>query len=218
MVLIVQPAETPISRGKVLDDAGVVAMKDWGRYKDVDGDAIPYRTLPGTPGDGKAAYFTRGSGHDENGRYSERPEIYVRNMDRLARKLETAKGMVPPPVVTGSGAKVGILAYGTTHWAVVEARDQLVAERKLATDYLRVRAFPFSEEIRSFIAGHDRVYVIEQNRDAQMLGMLRMAYPELTMRMRSVLHYNGLPVDARSLSDAIVASESAPAASKNGAL
>ncbi len=210
--------ETPISRGKVLDHAGVVAMKDWGRYKDVDGDAIPYRTLPGTPGDGKAAYFTRGSGHDENGRYSERPEIYVRNMDRLARKLETAVGMVPAPVVTGSGAKVGILAYGTTHWAVVEARDQLVAERKLATDYLRVRAFPFSEEIRKFVAGHDRVYVIEQNRDAQMLGMLRMHYPELTMKMRSVLHYNGLPVDARSLSDAIVASESAPAASKNGAL
>jgi len=210
--------ETPISRGKVLDEAGVVAMKDWGRYKDVDGDGIPYRTLPGTPGDGKAAYFTRGSGHDENGRYSERPDIYVRNMDRLARKLETAKGMVPPPVLTGSGAKVGILAYGTTHWAVVEARDQLLAERKLATDYLRVRAFPFSDEVRKFIAGHDHVYVIEQNRDAQMLGMLRMAYPELTMRMRSVLHYNGLPVDARSLSDAIIASESAPAVSKNGAL
>ena len=208
--------EKPIARGKVLDEAGVVAKKDWGRYRDLDGDGIPYRTLPGTPGEGKAAYFTRGSGHDENGRYTERPEVYVRNMDRLARKLETAKGMVPAPVITGTGAKVGILAYGTTHWAVVEARDQLLAERKLATDYLRVRAFPFSEEIRRFIAGHDHVYVIEQNRDAQMLGMLRMHYPELTGRMRSIVHYNGLPVDARTLTDAVVAQESA-ATSKNGA-
>jgi len=208
--------EKPISRGKVLDEAGVVAMKDWGRYKDVDGDAIPYRTLPGTPGEGKAAYFTRGSGHDENGRYTESPATYVRNMDRLARKLETAKKTIPAPVIESAGNKVGILAYGTSHWALIEARDQLKAERSIATDYCRVRAFPFTDEVRQFIASHDRVYVVEQNRDGQLLGMLRMDFPELSMTLKSIRHYNGLPLDARTVTEAIASQES-PAVAKNGA-
>jgi 2-oxoglutarate ferredoxin oxidoreductase subunit alpha len=215
--------EKPMARGKVLDEAGVVAMKDWGRYKDVDGDAIPYRTLPGTPGEGKAAYFTRGSGHDEYARYTESATTYVRNMDRLVRKLETAKTMVPGPIIDAGGpnrAKVGILAYGTTHWSIVESRDQLRAERSLETDYCRVRAFPFHDDIRQFIASHDRVYVVEQNRDAQMLAMLRIDFPELSMKLFSVRHYNGLPIDARSVTDDIARQEqpsSAPA-TKNGAV
>jgi 2-oxoglutarate ferredoxin oxidoreductase subunit alpha len=212
--------EKPIARGKVLDEAGVEGMKEWGRYKDVDGDGIPYRTLPGTPGSGKGAYFTRGSGHDENGRYTESGVVYQRNMDRLARKLEGAKKILPAPVVEGRGHSVGILAYGTTHWAIVEARDQLRAERRLETDYLRVRAFPFSDEVAKFVAAHDRVYVVEQNRDAQMLSLLRIKLPDaLCGKLRSVLHYNGLPIDARSVTDAISAQEAsaAPAASKNGA-
>jgi len=208
--------DKPLARGKVLDDAGVAAMKDWGRYKDVDGDGVPYRTLPGTPGDGKGAYFTRGSGHDEYGRYTESGATYVRNLDRIGRKIDLIKTKGPAPVVDVQGAKLGLLAYGTTHWAIVEARDQLKAEKALATDYCRVRAFPFSDEIRAFVAAHDHVYVVEQNRDAQMLGMLRMEYPELATKMRSVRHYNGLPVDARSVTDEIVRLESNPVAS-NGA-
>ncbi len=206
--------DKPLARGKVLDDAGVAAMKDWGRYKDVDGDGVPYRTLPGTPGNGKGAYFTRGSGHDEYGRYTESGATYVRNLDRIGRKIDLTKTKGPAPVVEGKGAKVGILAYGTTHWAVVEARDQLKAERGLATDYCRVRAFPFADEVRAFVAAHDHVYVVEQNRDAQMLGMLRMEYPELATKMRSVLHYNGLPIDARSVTDEIARLESNPVASQ----
>ncbi|MBL9088779.1 MAG: 2-oxoacid:acceptor oxidoreductase subunit alpha [Planctomycetia bacterium] len=204
--------EQAIARGKVLDDAGVAAMKDWGRYKDVDGDGVPYRTLPGTPGDGKGAYFTRGSGHDEYGRYTESGATYVRNLDRIGRKIDLMKTKGPAPVIDGKGAKVGILAYGTTHWAIVESRDQLKAEKGLATDYCRVRAFPFSDEVRKFVAAHDRVYVVEQNRDAQMLGMLRMEYPELATKMTSVRHYNGLPVDARSVTDEIARLESNPVA------
>jgi 2-oxoglutarate ferredoxin oxidoreductase subunit alpha len=210
--------EKPIARGKVLDEAGVEAMKEWGRYKDVDGDAVPWRTLPGTPGPGKGAYFTRGSGHDEHGRYTESAAVYVRNMDRLSRKLETAKKQVPAPVVDGKGKKVGVLAFGTSHWAVLESRDQLRAEKKIDTDYLRVRAFPFADEVGKFLAAHDRVYVIEQNRDAQMLSLLRMHLPEHTSRLRSVLHYNGLPIDARSVTDAIAAQEASSAAPKNGAV
>ncbi|MFM8386123.1 MAG: 2-oxoacid:acceptor oxidoreductase subunit alpha [Planctomycetia bacterium] len=204
-------------RGKVLDEAGLKAMKDWGRYKDVDGDGIPYRSLPGTPG-GLGAYFTRGSGHDEHARYTEDGGAYVRNMDRLARKLDTARGLVPAPVADGKGRKVGILAYGTTHHAVVESRDQLRSEVGLEADYLRLRAFPFHPSVRDWLAAHERVYVVEQNRDAQMLQLLRMEWPELAARCISVLHYDGLPVDARSVTDQVAKHEKqSPAMAKGGA-
>ncbi len=211
--------QKPIHRGKVLDRAALEAMKDWGRYKDVDGDAIPWRTLPGS-NDGVGAYFARGSGHDEYARYTESGATYKANMDRLARKLETAKRLVPAPVVEGSGRKAGILAYGTTHWAIVESRDQLRAELGVEADYLRVRAFPFPDSVRDFLASHERVYVVEQNRDAQMTALLRMHFPEHSMRLKPVLHYTGIPVDARSVTDAIASLEAAAAAlpsQKNGA-
>ncbi len=183
------------------------------RYKDVDGDGVGYRTLPGTQHP-NAAWFARGSGHNEHAQYSERPEDYVRNMDRLNHKWETARSVVPAPVlehsVTGQnqGADVGIIAFGSSHWAVVETMDQLRQEQGIAADYLRVRAWPFSKELDEFIAAHQRVYVVEQNRDGQMLQLIKMhvAAHEVA-KLRSVRHYSGLPIEARFVTDAIVVQE-----------
>jgi len=200
--------EKPITRGKVLDAEDLKRLGGFARYKDVDGDGIPYRTLPGT-NHPAAAYFTRGSGHNEKGQYSERPNDYVNNMDRLARKFETARKHVPAPVEEISGtSKTGIIAFGTSHWALTEACDQLNREHNLPMDYLRVRAYPFTQSVHDFIKGHDRIYVVEQNRDAQMLQLLKLdiAADQVT-KLRSVLHYNGLPIDARSVTDAIVSQE-----------
>jgi 2-oxoglutarate ferredoxin oxidoreductase subunit alpha len=202
--------EKPIARGKVLDAEDLKRMGGFGfaRYKDVDGDGIPYRTLPGTPHP-NAAYFTRGSGHNEKAQYSERPDDYVNNMDRLSRKFETARKFVPAPVKEVSGtSKIGIIAYGTTHWALTEAGDQLSKEHGIATDYLRVRAYPFSQDVHDFIRNHDRIYVVEQNRDAQLFQLIKLdvAADQVT-KLRSVVHYNGLPIDARSVTDAVVSQE-----------
>jgi 2-oxoglutarate ferredoxin oxidoreductase subunit alpha len=195
----------PIDRGKVLDAETLKQIGDWGRYKDVDGDGIPYRTLPGT---GMPAYFTRGTGHNEKALYSERPDDFVNNLDRLKRKYDTARRHVPAPVVETRGAKVGIIAYGTTHWAIEESRDQLVREAQLETDYLRLRAYPFNDAVAAFIDAHDRVYVVEQNRDAQMLGLLKVELHAAQIgKLRKVLHYNGLPIDARSVTTDILAQE-----------
>jgi len=196
----------PLDRGKLLDAASLERMGEFGRYKDIDGDGIPYRTIPG---DGMPAYFTRGSGHNERGQYSERPDDYVNNVERLARKFETARQYVPQPVIDlDPEARVGIIAFGTTHFAVEESRDQLSRESALPTSYLRLRAYPFTGDLAEFINRHDRVYVVEQNRDAQMFGLMRMEMdPALTARLRSVRHFNGLPVDARSVTDEILAQE-----------
>jgi 2-oxoglutarate ferredoxin oxidoreductase subunit alpha len=199
--------DKPFDRGKVMDDAKVRELgATWGRYKDVDGDGIPWRTLPGA---GTPAYFTRGSGHNEMAQYTERPDDYTRNLDRLARKFETARKVVPAPVLEEqAGARVGIIAFGSSHWAVEEARDQLREDASLKTSYLRLRAYPFSQEVHDFIRRYDRVYVVEQNRDGQMLSLLRMdGEPQAATRLRSVLHYNGLPIDARSISDGILKQE-----------
>ena len=200
--------EKPLNRGKVLTAEDLKKMADWGRYKDVDGDGIPYRTLPGTDHP-KAAYFTRGSGHNEKALYSERPEDYQNLMERLARKFETARRMVPAPLVVQTGkSKVGVIAYGTSDFAVVESRDQLKKEYGLEADYLRIRAYPFAKEIHDFVASHERVYVVEQNRDAQMLSLLKLDLPaEETTKLRSVRHFNGLPIDARSVTDELVLQE-----------
>src|SRR6478752_1844992 len=186
--------ETPIARGKVLSAEDLNRLGGFARYKDVDGDGIPYRTLPGTAHP-NAAYFTRGSGHNEKAQYSERPGDYVNNMDRLARKFETARKYVPAPVAEVSGtSKTGIIAFGTTHWALTESHDQLLKEHGMATDYLRLRAFPFNQDVHEFIRNHDRVYVVEQNRDAQMLQLLKMdVSADQVTKLRSVVHYNGLP-------------------------
>jgi 2-oxoglutarate ferredoxin oxidoreductase subunit alpha len=198
--------EKPLDRGKVLDAETVKKLgAEWGRYKDVDGDGIPYRTIPGT---GMPAYFTRGSGHNERGQYSERPDDYQRNVDRLARKHETAKKLVPPPIVEDAEAEIGIVAYGSSHWAVVETRAQLQEEAGIKTAYMRVRAYPFAAEVEAFLARYPRIYLVEQNRDAQLKMLLRNDLPAAaTNHVRSVLHYNGLPIDARSLTDDILVQE-----------
>jgi 2-oxoglutarate ferredoxin oxidoreductase subunit alpha len=200
--------ETPIERGKVLGKEDLDKLGGFARYKDVDGDAIPYRTLPGTQHPA-AAYFTRGSGHNAQAQYSERPEDYEGNMERLRRKFEHARSFVPAPVVqTMSNAEVGIIAFGSSHWALTESRDQLRDEHNLATDYLRIRAYPFSHEVADFVRGHKRIYVVEQNRDAQMLSLLKLDLDvELVPKLRSVARLDGLPLDARSVTDEIVAME-----------
>jgi 2-oxoglutarate ferredoxin oxidoreductase subunit alpha len=199
--------EEPPDRGKLLDQATLARINnDWGRYVDVDNDGITYRTIPG---DGMPAAFTRGSGHNARGQYSERPDDYVNNLDRLARKFETARQHVPPPVVEHApDSRVGIIAYGTSHFAVEESRDQLRSEAGLGTGYLRLRAYPFNADVAAFVAKYDRIYVVEQNRDAQMMMLLRMDQePEVSARLRSVRHYNGLPIDARSITDDILSQE-----------
>ena len=204
---VFQYPDRPLDRGKLLDTAALAKMGgEFGRYKDIDGDGIPYRTIPG---DGMPASFTRGSGHNDRGQYSERPDDYVKNMERLARKFETAKQFVPQPdVIDNPQARVGILAYGSTHWAIEESRDQLEREAGLQTAYLRLKAYPFADSVPEFIARHDRVYVVEQNRDGQMLSLLRMDLePSITAKLRSVRHFNGLPIDARSVTDDILAQE-----------
>ena len=200
--------EKPLDRGKVLSEGDLKRLGSFARYKDVDGDGIPYRTLPGNAHP-SAPYFTRGSGHNERGQYSERGDDYARNMERLARKFETARAFVPRPVPEIQGtSKIGVIAFGTTHWAATESHDQLSREYGVEVDYLRLRAYPFNQDVHDFIHGHDRVYVVEQNRDAQMLQLLKLdVAPEQTAKLRSVLHYNGLPIDARSVTDEIMAQE-----------
>ena len=197
----------PLDRGKVLDEAKVRELgATWGRYKDVDGDGIPWRSLPDT---NTPPFFTRGSGHNAMAQYSERAEDYVNNLDRLAKKFETVKAIVPQPIdETVAGAKVGIIAYGSSHWAVEETRDQLREEASLPVSYMRLRAYPFPDSVEDFVRRHDRVYVVEQNRDGQMMSLLRMDLdPALQTRLRSVLHYSGLPIDARSVTEGILAQE-----------
>ncbi|HKQ57816.1 MAG TPA: 2-oxoacid:acceptor oxidoreductase subunit alpha [Candidatus Eisenbacteria bacterium] len=194
--------DKPWDRGKVLGDSELKSMAKFERYRDVDGDGIPFRTLPGTH-DPKGAYFTRGSGHDEGARYTEKPDDYRRVMDRLSAKFETARTLVPPPVVDDQGCAAGIIAYGSSHWAVVEARDQLRNEADVKTDYLLLKALPFSDAVAAFVRRHERIYVVEQNRDAQMTSLLKIEYPEHAARFRPVLHYDGLPIDARSVSTGI---------------
>jgi 2-oxoglutarate ferredoxin oxidoreductase subunit alpha len=200
--------EKPIARGKVLTAEDLKRLGGFARYQDVDKDGIPYRTLPGTDHPA-AAYFTRGSGHNEKAQYSERPDDYQNNMERLARKFETARSYVPrPEVVASEGEKIGIIAYGSSDFAVRESRDQLRQEYQIDTDYLRIRAFPFTREVHDFVENHERIYVVEQNRDGQMLNLLKLDLdPSRTSRLRSVRHFNGLPIDARSVTDDIISQE-----------
>jgi len=200
--------EKPIKRGKVLSKEDLDRLGSFSRYKDLDGDGIGYRTLPGTDHPA-AAYFARGSGHNESSQYSERPDDFEKNMERINRKFETARSFVPRPEITSNGkSNVGIIAYGTSHWAILESRDQLWQEFNVNADYLRLRAYPFTREVHDFVEQHDRVYLVEQNRDAQMLSLLKLdVRPELVMHLRSIAHIHGLPLDARSVTDEILMME-----------
>ncbi len=200
----------PINRGKVLSKEDLDRLGGFARYQDVDGDGIGYRTLPGTEHPA-AAYFTRGTGHNEKSGYSERPDDFEKNMERINKKFETARSFVPRPELISNGkskSEIGIIAYGTSHWAIIEARDQLRDEYNIEADYLRLKAYPFSREVHEFIEQHDRVYVVEQNRDAQMLSMIKLDIkPELVTRLRSIAHIHGLPLDARSVTDELMSME-----------
>jgi 2-oxoglutarate/2-oxoacid ferredoxin oxidoreductase subunit alpha len=198
--------DKPLDRGKVLTAADLEKLGKFERYRDVDGDGIPYRTLPGTDNP-LAAYFTRGSGHNEKAGYTERPDDYENLMNRLDRKYQTARSYVPQPEIEKeAGAKVGIIACGSSDFAVRESRDQLKLSN-LKTSYLRVKALPFTKELREFVESHDRVYVVEQNRDAQLRDLIRLELPDMAMKLRSVVHFNGLPIDARSVTTAIMEQE-----------
>jgi 2-oxoglutarate ferredoxin oxidoreductase subunit alpha len=174
----------------------------------VDGDGIGWRTLPGTRHP-KAAYFTRGSGHNDESGYSERPEDYQKIMERLARKIDNARTLAPAPeTVRNEGAKIGFLAYGSTDFAMRESLDQIENEHGLRADYMRIRAYPFARAIHNFVAAHERVYVVEQNRDGQMASLLKLDLDAAqTVKLRGIVHYNGLPVDARTITRAFVAKE-----------
>lgn len=198
----------PMKRGKVLSKEDLDRLEGFGRYADIDGDGIPYRTLPGTRHP-KAAYFTRGTGHTAQATYSEKEADWVRNMERLERKFETARTMVPSPIIDRTeGATIGIISCGTSVHAVEESQDQLEREHGVKTSHLRVRAFPFSSDVEEFVRAHERVYVIDQNRDRQLLQLVRMEAPTLASEaLRSVRYFGGMPLDARTVTDAIVEQE-----------
>jgi 2-oxoglutarate ferredoxin oxidoreductase subunit alpha len=200
--------DKPIARGKLLSAEDLTRLNGFARYKDVDGDGIPYRTIPGTDHP-LAAYFTRGTGHNEKALYSERSDDYTNNMDRLARKFDTARTLVPAPEIVADGtSSIGLIAFGSSDCATRESRDQLKAEYGIDTDYLRLRAYPFPQSVHKFVASHDRVYIIEQNRDAQMLSLLKLDLPAAeVVKLRSIRHYGGLPIDARSITDDLTAQE-----------
>ncbi len=200
--------EEPVRRGKVLNAADLEKVAEFARYKDIDGDGIPYRTLPGTK-HVKAPYFTRGSGHNERAQYSERPEDYRANMDRLAHKFETAKQRVPAPVLERNpGSRIGLIAYGTSHWAALEALDILQQQHQIKVDYLRLRAYPFNGEVKDFVEQHERVYIVDQNRDAQMYSLMTMDHDvNVPAKLRSIRCYDGLPIPARIVVEGILTEE-----------
>ncbi|HLY42868.1 MAG TPA: 2-oxoacid:acceptor oxidoreductase subunit alpha [Terracidiphilus sp.] len=200
--------EKPLDRGKVLTAEDLNRLGSFARYRDVDGDAVGWRTLPGTKHP-KAAYFTRGSGHNDAAGYTEKPDEYQNVVDRLTRKFENARKLVPAPVVVREGkSKVGFIAFGTTDFALRESLDQISKEYGKDIDYLRIRAYPFAHEIHDFVASHERVYVVEQDRDAQLASLLKLDLPaDQVVKLRSILHYNGLPIDARSITEEFATKE-----------
>ncbi len=190
----------PLDRGKVLTAEDLDRLGGFARYRDVDGDSIGWRTLPGTRHP-KASYFTRGSGHNDAAEYTENPEEYQAVMDRLARKFENARKLLPAPImVRNSKSKIGFLAFGSTDCALNESLDQIKQRYGKDVDYLRIRAWPFASAIHDFVASHERIYVVEQNRDAQLASLLKLDLPATqAAKLRNILHYNGLPVDAESI-------------------
>lgn len=203
-------AKEPFDRGKLVTAEQLEQWEKQGkrfrRYFDADGDGIPYRTIPGNM-HRRAAYFTRGSGHDSDAHYSEDEKDYKETLDRLRRKFETARKYVPEPIIeTADGAKTGVICFGSSYEPVREARDRLRVSG-LKTDHLLLRALPLTEEVREFLAAHDRVYLVEQNRDGQMAAIFKEQWPELGAKIGSVLIYDGLPAPAGEIVRQIKAHE-----------
>ena len=200
--------EKPLARGKVLSAEDLDRLGGFGRYQDVDGDGIGYRTLPGT-NHPAASYFTRGSGHNEKAQYTEREDDYINNMDRIARKFDNMRDAVPQPLIQlAEGAKIGFVATGTSDYAVRESCDQLQREQGVAASYMRIRGYPFNSQLDDFIRQHDRVYVVDQNRDGQLLMLMKLDLTvDLVAKLRSVRYYGGLPLDARTVTDDVLKQE-----------
>ncbi|UCH59866.1 MAG: 2-oxoacid:acceptor oxidoreductase subunit alpha [Anaerolineales bacterium] len=199
--------DQPMDRGKVLHEEDLEQLKgDWGRYRDVDGDGIPYRTLPGNRHQ-DAAYFTRGTGHTEDARYSEDSQVWHDLLIRLKKKYKTGQQHVPGPIYDRmDGAEIGLISFGSTEPGINEARQQL-AQLGLDTDFMRIRAVPFNYEIGNFIRAHQRCYVIEMNRDGQMHQLLTLEYPDQATKLTSLAYIDGLPLTARYVREAILAKE-----------
>lgn len=200
----------PMDRGKILWEEDIEALvkenKPWGRYLDVDGDGIPYRTVVGNKRPG-SSYFTRGTGHDEYARYSEEPEVWERVLDRIAMKIKNSTQFLPAPIVDdASASEIGIVVIGSAEPAVIEARDQMKA-RGMATDAMRIRSIPFNEDVEKFLRDHQRIYVVEINRDGQTRQLLMINYPQYADKMVKVAHTDGLPLTAKWVRETIEAHE-----------
>ena len=200
---VCDPLEEPeedFDRGKIATDEVIGRLENWGRYRDVDGDGIPYRTIPGVTLHPDAAHLTRGSGHDEDANYSEDPSVYSNNLDRIARKIAGMVVDLPKPIIEMGSGSMGVIAFGTTEWSLREA----FAEMENVPSYMRLRSFPFHESVREFIQDCETVVVIEQNQQGQMAHLLRMEFPDLAPRIESRTYYGGLPLSAKFVSDAIL--------------
>ena len=199
--------DSPMDRGKILWEKDLEGINGiWQRYKDVDGDGITYRTLPGNLHP-NAAYFTRGTGHDENARYSEDSQLWHDLLLRLAKKFQTARQFVPESVTSNMpNSKIGLISFGSTLSAVEEARS-IMSGQGISTDFLRVRAIPFTGPVDEFLEKLERVYIIEMNRDGQLHDLISLAYPKCVSKLRSVVYTDGLPLTARFIRDAIMSQE-----------
>jgi len=199
--------DKPMDRGKILWEEELNALSErWGRYLDIDGDGIPYRTVIGNKHE-EAPYLARGTGHDEYGNYSEDAEVWQRVMNRIKRKMDTAKPQLPKPKYRMmAGAEIGLIGMGSTEPAIIEAQDRL-EKMGVLTDYMRIRALPFSEEVKTFIQSHQRNYVLELNRDGQLHQILGIEHCDLTDRLISLSYLDGLPMTAEWIVEVVSATE-----------
>jgi 2-oxoglutarate ferredoxin oxidoreductase subunit alpha len=198
--------DVPMDRGKVLTEKDLDELGEFARYRDVDGDGVPYRTLPGNKHP-LAAWFARGTGHNDQAIYSERPEDWTENMARLWRKHDTARGLVPAPIIDRmNGAEIGLIGFGSTLSAIDEARSRLT-QQGISTDFLRLRAVPFNESVAEFVRTHDRVYVVEMNTDAQMCQLLQLDMPDQATKFKALNLNDGLPLTAKWIVDALLSKE-----------
>jgi 2-oxoglutarate ferredoxin oxidoreductase subunit alpha len=200
--------ETPMDRGKVLWEKDLEKIKgDWGRYRDVDGDGIPYRTLIGNEHPA-SPYFMRGTGHTENARYSEDAATWERMMKRIKKKYRNAAKFIPEPIIENvDGAKVGIIAFGSTEPAIREARHLLETEAGLKSDSMRIRGVPFVKAVKKFIESHEYNYIVELNRDGQMYQLLLVEYPQLADKLTSIAFNDGMAATAKRVKESILETE-----------
>ncbi len=194
-----------MDRGKVMTEAELEAGSDFGRYLDVDGDGIPYRTYPGTHPT-RGAYFTRGTSKDRYAKYTESGTAYADNMERLLKKFRTAESLVPPPqlISADTATKIGAIYYGSTSPAMREAQE-ILARHNINLDLLRIRAFPFNDDVRNFIAAHDQIFVVEQNRDGQLRTLLINELEESPAKLKRAVHFDGSPITATKIIEKIAA-------------